>query len=266
MYKGVDCATPLTARSAAGIAAAGYDFVGRYLVPQTPTLRWKALTVSELDIIRSAGLGILAVYETTADRPKDGAAAGIKDGRMAKALADEFKIPHNAAIYFAVDYEAQAGDMAAIEAYLRAAKSQLGPYRIGVYGSFRVIETMHLLGAADCYWQCIAWSYRKNSEHRNVYQHTAGVSVAGVAVDINSCADLEAAGIFGGDEDNMTGEQIYNKLNEHLASLPVPEWAQAELLEAQELGITDGTRPQQLIPRYQAAIMAKRAVKAAIKK
>jgi hypothetical protein len=39
----------------------------------------------------------------------------------------------------------------------------------------------------------------------------------------------------------------------------VPEWAKTELQEAIDLGITDGTRPMQLIPRYQAAIMAKRA-------
>ena len=38
-----------------------------------------------------------------------------------------------------------------------------------------------------------------------------------------------------------------------------PAWARAELAEAVELGITDGTNPMQLIPRYQAAIMAKRA-------
>ncbi len=57
----------------------------------------------------------------------------------------------------------------------------------------------------------------------------------------------------------MTGEQIYNRLNEYLAQYPAPEWAKDELDEAIALGITDGERPVQLIPRYQAAIMAKRA-------
>lgn len=62
-------------------------------------------------------------------------------------------------------------------------------------------------------------------------------------------------------EDTMTGEEIYNALNEYLATLPAPEWAEAELTEAVSAGITDGTRPMQLIPRYQAAIMALRAKK-----
>ena len=61
------------------------------------------------------------------------------------------------------------------------------------------------------------------------------------------------------EDENMTGEEIYNKLNEYLRSQPAPKWAEKELEEAKALGITDGTRPMELIPRYQAAIMAKRA-------
>lgn len=53
--------------------------------------------------------------------------------------------------------------------------------------------------------------------------------------------------------------QIVSTANEYLGKLDAPGWAQEELEEAKELGITDGTRPMQLIPRYQAAIMAKRA-------
>lgn len=62
-------------------------------------------------------------------------------------------------------------------------------------------------------------------------------------------------------EDIMTGEEIYKALNDYLKTLPAPEWAQEELQEAVEAGITDGTRPMQMIPRYQAAIMALRASK-----
>lgn len=62
-------------------------------------------------------------------------------------------------------------------------------------------------------------------------------------------------------EDIMTGEEIYKALNDYLKTLPAPEWAQEELQEAIEAGITDGTRPMQMIPRYQAAIMALRASK-----
>lgn len=63
------------------------------------------------------------------------------------------------------------------------------------------------------------------------------------------------------EEDNMSGEEIYNKLQEYLGKQPLPSWAKAELDEAVALGVTDGKNPMQLIPRYQAAIMAKRVKK-----
>lgn len=63
------------------------------------------------------------------------------------------------------------------------------------------------------------------------------------------------------EEEIMTGEQIYKELNAYLKTLPVPEWAKAELEEAKAAGITDGSSPMELIPRYQAAIMALRAKK-----
>lgn len=63
------------------------------------------------------------------------------------------------------------------------------------------------------------------------------------------------------EDDIMTGEQIYNALQEHLSKQPIPDWAKSELQEAVDMGITDGTNPMQLIPRYQAAIMAKRMAK-----
>lgn len=39
-----------------------------------------------------------------------------------------------------------------------------------------------------------------------------------------------------------------------------PEWAEKELDAAKKNGITDGTYPMQFVPRYQAAIMANRAL------
>ena len=63
-------------------------------------------------------------------------------------------------------------------------------------------------------------------------------------------------------EETMTGKEIYDALNAYTATVPVPDWAKKELEEAKAVGITDGTNPMQLIPKYQAAIMALRAKKA----
>ena len=59
--------------------------------------------------------------------------------------------------------------------------------------------------------------------------------------------------------DTMTGKEIYDELQKYLAAQKVPAGSQAEYQEAVELGITDGTNPCQLVPRWQAALMAKRA-------
>ena len=60
-------------------------------------------------------------------------------------------------------------------------------------------------------------------------------------------------------EEAMTGKEIYDKLAEYTETLEVPTWAKEELEKAKAVGITDGTSPMQLIPRYQAALMAYRA-------
>lgn len=62
------------------------------------------------------------------------------------------------------------------------------------------------------------------------------------------------------EDDTMTGKEIYDALQDYLAQLPAPDWAKAELQQAVDMRITDGKNPMQLATRYQAAIMAKRAI------
>lgn len=57
--RGIDCNTELTAGTVRAIADHGYQFVLRY-VPRVTT-RHGDLTASELDLIRDAGLGVMAV-------------------------------------------------------------------------------------------------------------------------------------------------------------------------------------------------------------
>lgn len=66
-------------------------------------------------------------------------------------------------------------------------------------------------------------------------------------------------------EDDMDGLQIYQKLQEYLQDEPAPDWIKEEFAEAVKMGITDGTRPCILVPTWRAAVMAKRAVEAALK-
>lgn len=66
---------------------------------------------------------------------------------------------------------------------------------------------------------------------------------------------------FGGEEEeHMTGKEIYDALQDYLRTQSPPAWAEKELAEAVRLGLTDGKDPMQLIPRFQASIMALRAL------
>ena len=55
--------------------------------------------------------------------------------------------------------------------------------------------------------------------------------------------------------------KIIREYEEQKAKEPLPAWAKKELDEAIKLGITDGSNPCAPIPRYQAAIMALRAMR-----
>lgn len=289
MYKGIDCASRLTATSAAKAKAAGFSFAGRYLVPET---YGKALTKAEAEAITAAGLRLLTVYETTADRALGGWDAGAYDGLAAKKCADAINMPPDGIIYFAVDFDAQEKDMPKLAKYFDGAFASAGGYRIGVYGSYRVIETMKQHGVCDGFWQCVAWSYGKHSPNRTVYQSDwsgtvaakSAASTIGVPVDLNECVDMDAAGLWTypqyrepeqpKTENNPTDAEILRllksmtplqayevlkKAQEHAATLPVPEWAESEYEEAKEAGITDGTRPLGFVTRVEAALMAWRA-------
>lgn len=94
-----------------------------------------------------------------------------------------------------------------------------------------------------------------------IWQYSSTGRIPGITgnVDLDVCyvdyLENEEDGV-------MTGEQIYNALNEYLESKGVPPWAEKELAEAVKLGITDGSGPARLTPRYETAIMAARAAKA----
>ena len=93
MIRGIDTATRLSAAKCQELKAAGVESVGRYLVPAVGTLKYKALTKAEAEAITNAGMKLLCVYETTADRARNGMAAGAVDGANALNCAREINSP-----------------------------------------------------------------------------------------------------------------------------------------------------------------------------
>ncbi|MFA4137704.1 MULTISPECIES: DUF1906 domain-containing protein [unclassified Brevibacillus] len=181
--KGIDCAVPLTAEKAIAMAAAGMKFVCRYLVPIS--MEWKRLTRAEAEAITAAGMQVVSVFQRGTNDAAGGAVNGSRDGKAALYEAKLVGQPVGTAIYFAVDFDAQPKDYAAIEAYLRAAAKELPGYSVGVYGSHAVLEEMAKRGACKHFWQTYAWSRGNLSKAANLYQYQNGQTLAGHTVDYN---------------------------------------------------------------------------------
>lgn len=59
----------------------------------------------------------------------------------------------------------------------------------------------------------------------------------------------------------MTDKEVYDAFMRYASTLKIPEWAEKEMEEAKAMKITDGSDPMLPTPRYQTAIMTKRAAK-----
>lgn len=151
-----DTATPLTAASAAGLFAAGYRAVGRYLVTAGSNPAWKVLQPGELAAIFAAGLRVFPIFQLTGDTLSYFTEArGLSDGKAAAAAAESFGFLAHTTIYFAVDYDAQDAEVTSnVLPYFRGVLAGLRSgtgraYSAGVYGTrntcSRVSETFGLL-------------------------------------------------------------------------------------------------------------------------
>lgn len=188
MAKGFDCATKLTSKTAAGLKSAGFEYAIRYL----PTHAWKGLTVAEVKAIQDAGLRLVSILQKSANYAGYFTKAqGQKDGIDAQRLAESLGQPKNTAIYFAVDYDCRPNQLGQIEAYFQGVKETLKGYKVGVYGSYSVIN--HMRGKVDFYWQTYAWSAGKIAGHIHMHQYQNGVTVAGVQIDKNDIKKLPGA-------------------------------------------------------------------------
>jgi len=171
------------------VKALGYGFCIRYLFAPMPG--GKGISKIEATAIRAAGLGLCVVYEEYAGRAKEGTASGVADGHVALAFARAIGFPENKPIYFAVDFNATTAQLSVIDLYLKGVASVIGLARVGVYGSYAVVEHCHSVGSAQWMWQTYAWSGGKVSPHAHLLQYLNGQVVAGASVDLNESRQLD---------------------------------------------------------------------------
>lgn len=176
--RGIDYSSGMPNLAAA--KAAGYGFVVRYAATTQ-----KGITKAEVDKLHASGLGIALVYESYAGRAKEGRVSGVADGKTALTNARAIGFPDSRPIYFAVDYNAPIADYVLIDAYLGGVASIIGASRVGVYGSYAVIEHCQSAHTAQWLWQTYAWSGGKISTYAHFRQYLNGTTVGGASVDLN---------------------------------------------------------------------------------
>jgi LysM repeat protein len=181
MAKGFDCATKLTKTTATALKKLGYEYVFRYLGPDSS---WKSFSVAEAKIIKDAGLKLVSICQLVNNGPSyfsynDGAAIAKYAMEHAKRVGQ----PQGTAIYFAVDFDAQSKHMDKIKDHFKGIKDNLKGYKVGIYGSYDVMVAMK--GKVDYYWQTYAWSNKKVADFIHAHQYQNNVKEGGITIDRN---------------------------------------------------------------------------------
>ena len=192
MVNAVDC-TGLNEIQISNLAKNGIKYVGRYLSRST----WKGLSLGEIANIKAAGMQIFSIYETNPTYAGYFVPGkGKSDATDALTLAKAAGQPEGSAIYFTVDYDAQAADLANILNYFREVSAQLdGLYHVGAYGSFTVLNYLHENNAAEYWFQTVGWSRGQRCNFLNIFQYQVDKTNwngTGANVDLN---DLEKSDI-----------------------------------------------------------------------
>jgi hypothetical protein len=174
----------------AALKAAGVKFACRYL-SHDPA---KNLDPAEAKALAAAGLDIVVVWETTANRALSGRTGGRTDAREALAQARACGIPNGDAIYFAVDFDETEAQAVAVANYFKGVHDvldQVGPadmprsYPVGAYGGFWAVKRLFDAKLIDYGWQTYAWSGGHWHDRAQLRQYSNGHTLGGVSCDYN---------------------------------------------------------------------------------
>jgi hypothetical protein len=155
------------------------DFVARYY--RDPASRWPALSAAEARSVSAAGMQLVALWEWHSHDPAYFSyATGYWDAMKAYREALAVGQPAGSAIYFAVDFNAQAAQIAGpVDQYFRGIAAGLAAtgepsqaYRIGVYGSGAVCDYLKSARLAQYAWlsNSTAWAGYGSFSNWNIRQ------------------------------------------------------------------------------------------------
>jgi hypothetical protein len=218
--RGVDYMNTQPAATLACLRADGNEFVCRYYDASGNTSR-KCLDRAEVAVIHAAGFQLFVIYETNpVSVGYFSLAQGRLDGARARAAALASGQPPEQPIFFGVDYDASATDLAgALTAYFNGVhEAMAAAYPVGVYGSYDVcaFSTAHW-PAVTHQWQTYAWSGGRKAAGLDLFQYENDVDACGIKVDRD---EAYVSGWRG--EHEMTEDQVKQIVKDYLANVYGP--------------------------------------------
>lgn len=172
--------------SAACLRASGRQFVVRYH-SRTTQQREKRLSPREAAMLARADLDVVTVYQDNAQEVADfGQERGVQDGQSAFAFASQVGQPPGSAVYFAVDTDFSAAQIAAavlpyfkgVREGMDAAAGGVSAYRIGVYGSgltCTLVRDVHALAQLAWLAQATNWRGSADFDSWDIRQHVTAI-------------------------------------------------------------------------------------------
>lgn len=162
------------------LKAAKVTFVCRYLSHSSG----KNLSRAEAEALTAAGISIVVVWETTADRALAGHAAGVQDARDALAQAKACGMPPDRPIFYAVDFDTVRSQLSTVLDYLSGTASVLGHDLVGPYGEHDLCKAAFDSGFKWA-WQTYAWSAGKWEPRAQLQQYSNDHTIGGVGLDFD---------------------------------------------------------------------------------
>jgi len=140
------------------ITGTGHKFVARYMSPDVHNdQNGKNLLAGELQLLLAAGLSVIVVEESTAQRMLGGHDAGVADARHGDTVVKALGMA-GMPVYFGCDFDAAPQQQDSINDYLRGAASVIGVTRVGLYSGFWPMTRAFNAGLITFGWQAYAWS------------------------------------------------------------------------------------------------------------
>ena len=165
--------------STTSLKNAGVTFVCRYFSHDTTG---KNLNLAEAERL-SKDFDLVTVWETTAKRPLSGHSAGVQDAKDALVQAKLCKMPDNAPIFFAADWDVASSQMSTLVSYLKGANEVLHVNRTGLYGGVAAVRNAFNAGVIAYGWQTYAWSGGKWDDRALLQQYSNDHTIGGVGLD-----------------------------------------------------------------------------------